>query len=228
MYFNLLQGFYPTKCLLALYQRIRGKVSYAAAVADAADEDEIIRLAESFAGTVRTMHSTDGSNSGLKSLKELYRCHIAVNLFHDEKEKGVALSILESIPDGNTVLHGDLHFGNVIRSGGKDYFIDLGNAAYGYHKFDLAMMAAIMSMHRHDGSDRFSRIYHCSYSRGELFYQSYLDALFGQHTDIYALEEELKPFIFLRLFSIENELNCHHLPFFDRLFAETVERAGKL
>lgn len=47
--------------------------------------------------------------------------------------------MLDSLPSPKTCLHGDFHIGNIITNGEKDYWIDLGDFAYGAPDFQTIM-----------------------------------------------------------------------------------------
>lgn len=52
--------------------------------------------------------------------------------------KGKLITLLQSLPDGTTLCHGDFHPGNIIRSSGKKYIIDWSSATVGSPLFDIA------------------------------------------------------------------------------------------
>ena len=48
-------------------------------------------------------------------------------------------NIRACLPSPKTCLHGDFHIGNIITNGEKDYWIDLGDFAYGAPDFQTIM-----------------------------------------------------------------------------------------
>lgn len=189
-----------------VFERIAGKISYSAAVGETSSDEEIDALARKFAALVRMLHSTVGSGSGLRNIKDVIRENILRNTVRSGECKDAALRLLASLPDGDTAIHGDLHFGNVIMAAGRDYFIDMGDAAYGNSRFDMAMFAWVVAMCDGITEERHRGMYHHSFAQTRRFYRTYLDAYFGRPTDAAALEEELMPYIALRLLCIESNV----------------------
>ena len=60
--------------------------------------------------------------------------------------KRVALNALETLPDGNTLCHGDLNVQNVIFSSKGPVVIDWDNACRGNPLADVARVMLMMSM----------------------------------------------------------------------------------
>lgn len=186
-----------------VFERIADKISYSAAVGKTSSDEEIDALARKFAADVRLLHSTVCDGSGLRNVKEVVRDNILRNNVRSGECKDAALRMLDSLPDGRTAIHGDLHFGNVIMAGGKDYFIDMGDAAYGCPNFDMAMFAWVVAMCEGIPEEHHREMYHHSFAQTRRFYHTYVDAYFGRPTDAAALETELMPYIALRLLCIE-------------------------
>ena len=74
--------------------------------------------------------------SNVPSYKNFLRENIlsAENL--NEKEE--ILSLLDRLPDGNTLCHGDFHPGNIIISNGQAIVLDFMNICYGHFLYDVA------------------------------------------------------------------------------------------
>ncbi|WOO34787.1 aminoglycoside phosphotransferase family protein [Anaerocolumna sp. AGMB13020] len=65
-----------------------------------------------------------------------YHIHNAERCKIDEKEE--ALRILQRLPEGNTLCHGDYHPGNILISGTQTYAIDFMNLCRGNYLYDIA------------------------------------------------------------------------------------------
>lgn len=189
-----------------VFERIADKISYAAAVGKTSSDEEIDALARKFAADVRLLHSTVCNGSGLRNVKDVIRENILRNTVRSGECIDAALRLLGSLPDGDTAIHGDLHFGNMITAAGKDYFIDLGDAAYGDNRFDMAMFAWVVAMCEGITEERHRGMYHHSFAQTHRFYNTYLDAYFGRPTDAAAFEAEMMPYIALRLLCIESNV----------------------
>ena len=91
----------------------------------------------------RMVHETDGSDSGLPYTKELYRRHLSESSdWYSDKEMEQLLRLLDSIPDRNTLVHGDFHPNNIMISDGELIMIDLGDFSIGHPVFDFLATAA--------------------------------------------------------------------------------------
>lgn len=188
------------------YKKIRNKISYARMVGQTSNDGEIDSLAESFAKVAMQIHSTNGQGSGLRYIKDVVEEEIRINPFHDDFFKSKAMKILRSLPDGDSVIHGDLHFGNLINADGKDYLIDLGNAAYGYYMFDLAMPLFATAKTDFGPEEYHIHLFHCNFRQSDRFHQKYFDCHLGKHIELDDLRTKLAPYMCMRLFSMENEL----------------------
>lgn len=189
-----------------MYQRIQDKVSYARAVGESSDE-EIDALGKSFAQVVKQLHSTVCKKEGVRNIKDFVRKGIRDNKYHSEETKESLLRLLNTLPDDDKGIHGDLHFGNVIMAKGKSYMIDLDNFSYGYYKFDMAMFVIISRMNDVFSEEANKEIFHCTHEQTMRFYQSYLNSYFGKPIDIKAWEDELAPYVAMRIMSMENEVS---------------------
>ena len=72
-------------------------------------------------------------------MKEVIRPWIEKSTCISDTLRARLLPVLDSIPSPKTCLHGDFHIGNIITNGEKDYWIDLGDFAYGAPEWDLSM-----------------------------------------------------------------------------------------
>lgn len=72
-----------------------------------------------------------------KTKDRLKRKILSVKTINDEIKNSL-LDILNKLPDGNSICHGDFHVLNIIESKGKDYVIDWADASVGNECADLA------------------------------------------------------------------------------------------
>lgn len=199
----------------AIYQRFSDKVSYARKVGQSPELIE--SLARDLAALVRKLHSTPCSPENFPNVKDRMHNAILADDFRDEEFKCRAIKLLESLPDGRTCIHGDLHFGNVVLSEGKSYFIDLGNFSYGHPYFDLGMTACLIDFAgRH--SAQFSENFHCTPEQGVQFCKSFFNNYFGPDVPLEDVLEELKPYFAFCQISSEVAMG---VPFSDDEFALT-------
>lgn len=188
----------------ATFTRMPDKVSYARALGQ--HPDKVKEYAHDFAQIVKLMHGTNGNNGRLRNVKDHYKNIINKNPFHSDDFKRKAIKILESLPDGNSCLHGDLHCGNVIIAEGKSWLIDLGNFCYGYFMFDLAM-TYIVSVFGRSNPAFHQEVFHHTAETEHEFWQAFAKEYFGPDVDIEKLQEDLTPYIAMRQFAMELDKN---------------------
>lgn len=80
----------------------------------------------------------------LPALKHVYAHKIEVAPL-DDHHRGFALDILEALPDGNAVLHGDVHPGNLMRTASGSVLIDWVDATRGDPAADIARTSWLLS-----------------------------------------------------------------------------------
>lgn len=187
-----------------LFARIVGKKSYARAIGQM--PDRIPELAREYGAMTRQLHSTDCDTSLFPNIKEFYADLIRRNPYRSDGLKQKAIEIMNELPDGTKCVHGDLHFGNIIRTEKERYFIDLGNFCYGNPLFDFGMMEALL-LFGPVTQERFFREFHCSVEQATQFWEESLLEYFGNDTDVKKKREEFRIYRSLRVFTIEAEIN---------------------
>lgn len=187
-----------------VFERIAGKRSFAKMIGD--EPENIDNLAVQFARITKQLHSTPCNKSNFKSVKQLFGEMIKANPFRENlKEK--ALNLLDSMPDSDTCLHGDLHFGNIIQSGdGHNYLIDLLDFCYGYYMFDFGAISSLLKA-MVPMENIFYREYHCSIAQATQFWITVQKEYFGQDTDLEALDQKIRPFTAIKTLCMETESN---------------------
>lgn len=91
----------------------------------------------------RQVHETDGSRTRLPLSKNVYRKHLSQSAsWYTKGEMEQLLRLLESIPDRNTLIHGDYHPNNIMVKDGELIMIDLGDFSIGHPVFDFLATAA--------------------------------------------------------------------------------------
>jgi uncharacterized protein (TIGR02172 family) len=185
------------------FRRIRGKVSYARAVAD--HPEEVVRYAEEFAAMCRTLHATHVDTAAFECVKDRYARQLAENPFFTTAEKDRLLRFIQDAPDTDTAIHGDLQFGNVIFAGDERYFIDLGDFCYGCPLFDIGMVYSTAYL----SDPGFVReAFHMEPALAVRFWEAFAPAYFGQDRPLRDIESEVRPFAGLKTIIVERDLGC--------------------
>ena len=91
---------------------------------------------------INTLHTTEADTGRLSNIKSRY------NQWTDDmadvltaEEIGLLHEIINSVPDRNTFVHGDIHTKNVMVQNGELILIDMADMTYGHPIFDYAGMA---------------------------------------------------------------------------------------
>ncbi len=120
------------------FQRILNKKSYSRLIAD--EPSKLEEYATRFANECKALHALKCDTDVFNSVSEHFRRAVKASKQFDENVKRNILGFIDSVPEMDTCLHGDLHIGNLIVSEGENYWIDLGAFMYGNPCYDLGMM----------------------------------------------------------------------------------------
>lgn len=106
------------------------------------DPDKYDEYSKKYIELVNTLHTTEADTNRLACINDLY------NQWADEmaelltpEEIGIIHEIINSIPERNTFVHGDIHPKNVMVQDGELVFIDMADITYGHPVFDYMGMA---------------------------------------------------------------------------------------
>ena len=125
------------KCFGAEYEVIANKRSYTRIISQ--EPEQLEPLTVKFAQLGKKLHSTPANTGVFPDMKEVIRPWIEKSLCITDPLRQRLLSTLDSLPSPKTCVHGDFHLGNIITNGEKDYWIDLGDFAWGAPEWDLSM-----------------------------------------------------------------------------------------
>ena len=125
------------KCFGAEYEVVANKRSFTRIISE--EPQRLEALTRKFAGLGKQLQSMPADTDVFPDMKEVIRPWIEKSACISETLRGRLLGTLDNIPSPRTCLHGDFHIGNIITDGEKDYWIDLGDFAYGAPEWDLSM-----------------------------------------------------------------------------------------
>jgi uncharacterized protein (TIGR02172 family) len=185
------------------FHRIVGKKSYARALSE--HPERLEAYAARFAEECKKLHSIRPEPGLVPTAKEQCLMHIRLNKFLTNEEKAGLERYVESLPDADTALHGDLHYGNIIfTEDGTHYFIDLGDFCTGSPLFDLA----IVYRQTCKMPEAFIKEnYHIDAATAKAFWHAFVPQYFGPGTRIEEVEAMLEPYNTLRSLALEQSLN---------------------
>lgn len=129
-----------------IYQRIDGPDMQSVALAELHRAGE---LAANFAHLHATLHRTMLTGFPSQRRRFIYNIEERTPFVLDQASRQYALDILASLPDGESLCHGDLHPGNVIMSPDGPRIIDWDNACVGSPLADVARSALLLHNAHH-------------------------------------------------------------------------------
>ena len=166
------------------FKRIHGKLSYARALS--IHPENIEQYAAEFADICKKLHSTTPPPGLFPTFKDQSRQYIMENPFLTDEERNGILRFIDSQPDADTALHGDLHIGNVIfDEQGRKYLIDLSEFSTGSPMFDLGIIYL-----------------QCCFIPNP-FWNLFIKNYIGPDTDVEEFNRQILPYALLRILCVE-------------------------
>ncbi len=91
----------------------------------------------------KKIHSIEGDANQFPSIKDLYhRCIDECKDYYSSEELDKLRALVDSVPDRNTLIHGDYHPNNIMYQNGELILIDMGDMSIGHPIFDFLATAA--------------------------------------------------------------------------------------
>ena len=108
-------------------------------------------LTDQYIAQLNALHSIHTDNPVFGSMKDNYRTQVENASKHLTEEEGKLLEqILEALPEGDTLVHGDAHTKNIMIQNGEMLWIDMEGMSLGHPIYDLISIAAILNGVRDD------------------------------------------------------------------------------
>lgn len=105
--------------------------------------DKYAELADKYVEIYKMFHEMQVSTDEFPSVKEIYMTYIDECAdWYSEDESNALRRLVQSIPDRNTLIHGDYHANNILVENGELIMIDMGDISYGHPIFDFLATAA--------------------------------------------------------------------------------------
>lgn len=183
------------------FERINPKKSFARAIAD--EPEKLESFAIEFAQMVKKLHATPCRTDLFPSAKDIFREAVTVSKDFDEAQKAKMLAFIDSVPDADTCLHGDLHIGNIITNGVENYWIDLADFCYGNPLFDMGMLYFVCNCSTEELT---MRLYHIQLWQMQEVWRIFAREYFGVNTpeELEKLNAKVAPFADLMIVFLGN------------------------
>ena len=108
-------------------------------------------LTDRYIEQITKLHSIHTDNPVFGSMKDNYRIQVENASKHLTEEEGKMLEmILDVLPEGDTLVHGDAHTKNIMIQGGEMLWIDMEGMSLGHPIYDLISIAAVLNGIRND------------------------------------------------------------------------------
>ena len=115
------------------------------------DPSRMEELTEKYIEQLNLLHSVHTDNPVFGSAKESYRKQVeAASKFLTEEEGELLNQILEALPEGDRLVHGDAHPKNIMIQNGEMLWIDMEGMSVGHPIYDLISIAVILNGMRTD------------------------------------------------------------------------------
>jgi len=184
-----------------LFRRIPGKVSYSRATGD--HPEKVQQYAEEFAEMCLQLHAIHIDTTQFENVKDRYQRLLAENPFFTADEKEKLSRFINSVPDTDTAIHGDLQYSNAIFTPDqRRYFIDLGDFCYGNPLFDVGMVYLCCCL----SEEHFIRkTFHMEKATAIRFWEHFAPAYFGKNLTLNEIETMIRPFAGLKTLIVERD-----------------------
>lgn len=183
------------------FHRILNKVSYSRATGD--HPENVKQYAEEFAQMCLQLHETHVDTTRFENVKDRYHQLLDENPFFTPDEKDKLRRFIDSVPDADTAIHGDLQYSNAIFTPDqRRYFIDLGDFCYGNPLFDVGMVYLCCCL----SEENFIRkTFHMEKATAIRFWEHFAPAYFGKSLSLNEIEEIIRPFAGLKTIIVERD-----------------------
>lgn len=176
------------------FELIRNKKSFARAISN--EPETLKRYAVEFAQECKKLHSTPCDMNLFRPTSERFIAALEKTKLVRDEDKPKIQKFIESVPWKTTCIHGDLHIGNIITTGEKNYWIDLSAFGYGNPLFDLGMFYFVC----HCASEEMTnRLFHVNNAQMHEIWKIFVSEYFGPQAKLAEVDEKIKPFAALMM-----------------------------
>ena len=198
------------------FWRIPNKKSFARAIAD--DPANAEKYVREFARMCKELHQVKCEPGYFPDAKEQFYGFLETDTTFNAEEKQKIANYIKAVPDSCTALHGDMHIGNAVTDGKKNYFIDLGCFSCGYPLFDLGMMYIITMI---NGEEFTYENFHIHADFARTLWPYFADEYFGHGANLQEVEQKVLPFVAIKSLLIGRTVGFL-FPYFEDIFRKTI------
>ena len=113
--------------------------------------EQMEELTERYIEQINRLHSIRTDNPVFGSMKDNYRTQVENASKYLTEEEGKMLEmVLDALPEGDVLVHGDAHTKNIMIQNGEMLWIDMEGMSVGHPIYDLISLAAILNGVRND------------------------------------------------------------------------------
>ena len=107
-------------------------------------DERLDYVVEKYSALLHDLHSVSVAGKGFEDVKKSYFSFLEgpASMFFTDPEREKMIALIRSVPDADTLLHNDLHLGNVLSRDDEWMIIDLDDIAMGHPAFDLGSIYA--------------------------------------------------------------------------------------
>ena len=209
-----------------VFQRIDGKKSLSQIISE--HPEQVDDIAAQMAQMAHGLHSVPCDtglfdNVGKRYIETIDSCgHIP------ERLKVLLRSYASAFADCTTCLHGDLQPGNIIRAGGKDYWIDAGRFGYGDPDLDFSSLYILSHL---TPKCIVQDLCHISIRQMRKFTDSYGRAYYGERYGSPELRDKLEKAGLLRLgvsFALSRRPKAFRFFYIDTFYGNSLRAKIKM
>lgn len=147
-----------------------------------AHPERMEELAAKYVAQLRALHAIHTHNPAFDSAKAYYRKMLdGVSKHLTQEETDKLAMLLEALPEGDALVHGDAHTKNIMMQGDEMYWIDMEMMCVGHPVYDLIAIAAALKITMSD--EVAIKLAGMDVGTLERFYKSFIRHYFGAQTE---------------------------------------------
>lgn len=149
-----------------------------------AEPEDFDNYAKKYCEVVQKLHTTEADTTIFSNVKDLYNKWVDdMSIYYNEKEIALLHDIINSIPDRNTFIHGDIHPKNMMVQDGELLLIDMADLTYGHPIFDYAGIALTHVMSGRNDPEMTKRVIGVDYNTALALWENLLRKNFQDKTE---------------------------------------------